>query len=152
VDPSGTGSIVARVRRSASRAGALVVIAASAAALLSALGGAWVGLQELDDARPHYENLPASLRDDPVGLYLGYDVATWDALGRTLGRGDRYAVVARGPGRHEVRNYAAYALLPAIQVLPDEDPDVVVHYGRARGADGCVRVGEEACIVRVAGA
>lgn len=125
-----------------------LVVAASGAALLSAFGGAWIGVQELDDWRNGYDVVPASLRDDPVGLYLGFDVESWDALRSELHKGDRYAVVAHGPTRFEVRNYAAYTLLPAIQVTPDQDADVVVYYGRDPPAERCLRIGKEVCIVR----
>lgn len=139
--------MVAGVRLSKPRSGALLVVAASGA-LLSAFGGAWIGVQELDDWRQTYTGVPESLRDDPVGLFLGFDVESWDALRRALHKGDRYAVVAQGPTRFEVRNYAAYALLPAIQVTPEQDADVVVYYGRDPPAERCVRIGKEVCIVR----
>jgi len=131
-----------------SQSSRVVVVAASVAALASVLGGAWVGIPKLDDWRKDYGTLPPSLRDDPVALFLGFDVASWDALQRTLRKGDRYAVVARGPSRFEVRNYAAYALLPAIQVTAPEDADVIVYYGTVGPASGCERIGKEACIVR----
>jgi hypothetical protein len=140
--------MVAGVRRSRPRPGAIVVVAASAAALLSAFGGAWIGVQELDDWQKSYVGVPESLRDDPVGLFLGFDVESWKALERELDKGDRYVVVARGPTRFEVRNYAAYALLPAIQVLPHQDADVVVYYRIESPAEPCVRIGKEVCVVR----
>ena len=59
--------------------------------------------------------------------------------------GDRYAVVADGDGQHEIRNYAAYSLLPAIQVTDPADADVVIYYAvhhqprlRPRRKDVCV--------------
>ena len=42
-----------------------------------------------------------------------------------------------GDGQHEIRNYAAYSLLPAIQVADPEEADVVVSppcFHRTRGA------------------
>jgi hypothetical protein len=108
----------------------------------------WVGLPDLDGWRKPYGPLPGSLRDDPVGHFLGYDVRVWEALRRSIRRGDRYAVVARGEGRFEVRNYAAYALLPAIQVAEIADADVVVYYETEPPGPGCTPVGSEVCIVR----
>ena len=128
---------------------AVVVVAACAAALASALGGTWVGVPKLDDWRGPYGPLTPSLRDDPVGLFLGFDVASWDALRRTLQKDDRYLVVARGPARFEVRNYAAYALLPAIQVASRDAADVVVYYGTDPPAARCTRIGKEVCIERL---
>jgi hypothetical protein len=81
------------------RASAVVVLAACAAALATAFGRAWVGIPKLDDWRKDYGVLPPSLRDDPVALFLGFDVESWDALQRALRTGDRYLVVARGPTR-----------------------------------------------------
>jgi len=126
----------------------VVVLAACVAALASAFGGAWVGIPKLDDWRKDYGTLTPALRDDPVALFLGFDVESWDALQRTLRNGDRYRMVARGPARFEVRNYAAYALLPAIQVTADEAADVVVYYGADAPAVGCTRIGAEVCIRR----
>lgn len=130
------------------RASAVVVLAACAAALASTVVGASVGALKLDDWRKDYGVLPPSLRDDPVALFLGFDVEGWDALQRSLRKGDRYLVVARGPTRFEVRNYAAYALLPAVQVTEEEDADVVVYYGADPPADRCTSIGKEVCIAR----
>ena len=129
------------------RAGHALAMLAAAAALVSSLGGAAVAVRKLDDWRTTYGDLEPQLRDDPVALFLGFDDATWEALARMLGEGDRYAVVAWGERRFEVRNYAAYRLLPAIQVARPRDADVVVYYATA-APDGCIRVGKEACVVR----
>jgi hypothetical protein len=128
-----------------------VIVLALLGAVASAVGGSWVGTRQLDGWRKDYGVLPPSLRDDPVALFLGFDVESWDALQRTLRRGDRYRVVARGPTRFEVRNYAAYALLPAVQVTASEEADVVVYYGPGAPAGRCMRIGEEVCIERRAG-
>ena len=126
----------------------VVALVASAAALASALGGAWVGVPKLDEWRKDYGVLPPSLRDDPVALFLGFDVESWNALQRSLRKGDRYVIVARGPTRFEVRNYAAYALLPAIQVLSEEDANIVVYYGTDAPGAQCTRIGDEVCLLR----
>ena len=130
------------------RASAVLVVAACVAALVSVLGSAWAGIPKLDDWRGPYGPLTDELRDDPVALFLGFDVASWDALERALGKGDRYLVVAAGPARFEVTNYAAYRLLPAIQVAREADADVVVYYGETAEAARCTRIGAEACIRR----
>jgi hypothetical protein len=129
-------------------ASAVVVRAACVAVLASVLGSAWVGIPKLDDWRTRYGPLTPELRDDPVALFLGFDVESWDALQRALGERERYLVVAQGPTRFEVRNYAAYALLPAIQVATQEDADVVVYYGTAASEASCTRIAAEVCIRR----
>jgi hypothetical protein len=57
-------------------------------------------------------------------------------------------VIAEGDGQHEIRNYAAYSLLPAIQVLDPADADVVIYYDVEPPRTGCVSVGGNVCIVR----
>ena len=115
--------------------------------LLSAVLGFWFGTPSLDNWRRDHGFLP-ELRDDPVARLLGFDIESWDALQETLRRGDRYRVVARGPTRFEVRNYAAYALLPAVQVRTNEEADVVVYFGAGAPVGRCTRIGEEVCIER----
>ena len=124
------------------------MVVAAVAALGSALYGGWLTARKLDDWRTTYGELALEIRDDPVAVFLGYDDATWEALGGLLHRGDRYAIVASGEGRFEVRNYAAYRLLPAIQVLELSDADVVVHFRQQAPPPGCTPVGEDACVVR----
>jgi hypothetical protein len=136
------------VRRVRAPVGHALVVIAAVAALASALLGGWYAARKLDDWRTTYGELPPGIRDDPVALFLGYDDATWEELGRVLGRGDRYAVVASGEGRFEVSNYAAYRLLPAIEVPRAQDADVVVHFRPAAAPPGCAPVGKDACIVR----
>jgi hypothetical protein len=139
---------VATVR---ARAGEAVVLVAALAALGSALHGGWLTARKLDDWRTTYGDLPPAIRDDPVGVFLGFDEATWEALADRLGAGDRYAIVASGEGRFEARNYAAYRLLPAVQVLQPADADVVVHFRPARRPRGCTPVGQDACVVPAEG-
>lgn len=55
------------------------MLTACVVALASAMAGAWAGIPKLDDWRKdYYGTLPASLRDDPVALLLGFDVASWE--------------------------------------------------------------------------
>ena len=122
--------------------------AAIAGALASALWGARVVVPALDDWRGPYGPLTEDLRDDPVGHFLGFDDAVWESLRRSVGRGDRYAVVAEGETRFEVRNYAAYTLLPAVQVSDPGDADVVIYYDVASRDPECTTVGPDVCVVR----
>jgi hypothetical protein len=126
-----------------------LVAAATAAALVSALWGLRVVVPALDDWRAAYGPLSEDLRDDPVGHFLGFDDAVWEALSRAVGQGDRYAVVASGDGRFEIGNYAAYRLLPAVRVSDPEHADVVVYYGVEPPPDtGCTTLGADVCVVR----
>ena len=78
----------------------------------------------------------------------GFGEPLWIELRRSVGAGDRYAVIAEGGGQHEIRNYAAYSLLPGIQVRDPADADVVIYYGVAAPGEGCRSVGKEVCVVR----
>ena len=115
---------------------------------MSALWGARVVVPALDDWRGPYGPLTEDLRDDPVGHFLGFDDAVWESLRRSVGRGDRYAVVAAGEAPFEVLNYAAYTLLPAVQVSDPRRADVVIYYGVASPPAGCRVVGPDVCLVR----
>jgi hypothetical protein len=136
-----------RRRGTASR---LVAGAGSVAALLSAFYGLKIGLPRLDDSREYWGALPSTLRDDPVADLYGFGQPLWIALRGSVGAGDRYAVVADDEDQHEIRNYAAYSLLPGIQVSQPADADVVIYYRAPPPDDGCVSVGEDVCIVRSA--
>ena len=115
---------------------------------MSALWGASVVAPALDDWRGPYGPLTEDLRDDPVGHFLGFDDAVWESLRRSVGRADRYAVVAAGGTRFEVLNYAAYTLLPAVQVSDPERADVVIYYGVAAPYPECTVVGPDVCVAR----
>jgi hypothetical protein len=129
-----------------------LAVSASLAALLSAFWGMKIGLPRLDDTRQYWNDVAPSLRDDPVADLYGFGEPLWVELRRSVGAGDRYAVVAEGEGQHEIRNYAAYSLLPAIQVRDPADADVVVYHGVAAppGTD-CLPVGNDVCVVRRSG-
>ena len=122
--------------------------AVTAAALVSVLWGASLVVPALDDWRGPYGPLTEDLRDDPVGLFLGFDDAVWESLRRSVGRGDRYTVVTAGEARFEVLNYAAYTLLPAVQVSDPGDADVVIYYEVASPDPECATVGPDVCVVR----
>ena len=121
---------------------------ASLAALLTAFWGLTIGLPRLDDARGLWNELAPSLRDDPVADAYGFGEPVWIELRRSVQAGDRYAVVAEGDGQHEIRNYAAYSLLPAVQVQDPADADVVIYYDVTPPDDGCRSVREGVCVVR----
>ena len=118
------------------------------AALASTLWGLKVGLPALNSTRTYWEATPQQIRDDPVAELYGFGDGRWERLARYLGEGDLYAVVAQGEGEHEVRNYAAYRLLPAIQVRAAAEANVVIHYEVGESRVGCVRVARGICIVR----
>ena len=126
----------------------LLAISASVAALAIAFQGLWIAVPRLDDSRAFSSALSPELRDDPVADLYGLGEPRWVGLRRAVGDGDHYAVVADGDGQHEVRNYAAYTLLPAIQVTDPADADVVVYYAVPPPATGCVPVGKDVCVVR----
>ena len=124
---------------------------ASLAALLSAFWGLKIGLPRLDDTRQYWNAVAPALRDDPVADLYGFGEPLWVELRRSVDAGDRYAVVAEGEGQHEIRNYAAYSLLPAIQVRDPADANVVIYYGVAAPGTGCRSVGEDVCVIRSSG-
>jgi hypothetical protein len=132
------------------RAGLARLLATGAAlvALASAFMGLKVGVPRLDDTRRFWNELAPSLRDDPVADLYGFGEPLWLQLERRVGRGDRYAVVAEGDGQHEIRNYAAYRLLPAIQVRDPADADVVIYYDVSPPDTSCIPVSEDVCVVR----
>ncbi len=80
-------------------------------------------------------------------LYGYGDARVWHALRRSLHAGERYAVVAEGDRQYDIRNYAAYSLLPAILVRDPGDADVVIYDG-VRGPPGCIGVGQGVCFMR----
>lgn len=122
---------------------------ASVAALMSALGGAVAGLPQLNEWRQDYGAMPESLRDDPIAAFLGFDDEVWEALRQSARKGDRYAIVAEGERRFEVRNYAAFSLLPAVQVLDPADANLVIYYETDPPVGSrCTRVAERVCLLR----
>jgi hypothetical protein len=130
--------------------GRLLAVSASLAALVGAYAGLRIGIPRLDDARAYWAVLAPEVSDDPVAHLYGFDEPVWIELRDSVGAGDRYAVVAEGEGQHEIRNYAAYSLLPGIQVSVSDlaNADVVIYYDVPPPATGCVPVGKNVCIVR----
>lgn len=109
--------------------------------------GLKVGVPRLDDARRFWNELAPSLRNDPVADLYGFGEPLWLELEGSVRRGDHYAVVAVGDGQHEIRNYAAYRLLPAIQVRDPSDANVVIYYD-VTPPPNCVPVVESVCVLR----
>jgi hypothetical protein len=132
------------------RAGSAVVAVASAAAIASALGVSRAVLTHLDEWRERYGAMQPSAREGEVARSIALDVGTWERLRRSVREGDRYVVVADAPEQHEVRNYAAYALLPAIQVAEVATANVVIYYSfDPPPRPPCVRIGKRICLVRL---
>jgi hypothetical protein len=134
-------------RRRATLARALVACT-TIAALASALWGLKSALPLLNDTRSYWSATPARIRDDPVPTLYGFGDRRWDRLAQSIGMGDRYAVVAEGDGQHEIRNYAAYRLLPAIQVRAPAEANVVVFYEVGGSPADCLPVAKGVCVVR----
>jgi hypothetical protein len=125
-----------------------LVLVASGAALLSAFFGAYEGLQRMDRARDEYGPLDQAGRESQIEVALGFDSATWERVRSLVHADDRFAVVSDAPEQHEVRNYAGYSLLPAIQV-PAAEATVVIHYAREPPAEPrCLRLDEKVCVQR----
>lgn len=120
----------------------------AAAALYSALASARVVLPGLDVWRHEYRRLEPIERERAALLSLGFDTDTWVALRASLRDRDRYHIAAEVEYQHEIRNYAGYALLPAVLVSEPEDADAVVYWAmRPQGDQDCVRIAREVCVV-----
>jgi hypothetical protein len=136
-------------RRRVPPLGAAIASLASVAALASAVWGVKVVLPQLDGWRDYYGARDPVAREHEIELSLGFDVDEWERLRSSLGAGDRYVVVADGLNQHEVRNYAAYSLLPAIQVGEIGEANVVVYYATDSATEpSCARIGPNICIAR----
>lgn len=148
-------SIVARVRLrirellSASRASELLVIAAAGAALLSAVWGARLAFDRMDTARDYYAELDDTQREREIELALGFDSELWRRLRLSIRADDRFAVVSDAFEQHEVRNYASYVLLPAVQVADVGEADVVLYWADNPPPDvRCARLADNVCLER----
>ena len=120
----------------------------AAAALYSALTSARVLLPDLDAWKDEYSRLEPIERERAALLSLGFDTDTWVALRASLRDRDRYHIAAEVEYQHEIRNYAGYALLPAVLVSEPEDADAVVYWAmRPQGDQDCVRIAREVCVV-----
>jgi hypothetical protein len=119
----------ARVRKRLHRlVGPRGVLVVAAAVLATAGWNAWVALDRMEDARSYYSSLTPAERENEIELALGFEFDVWDELRRSVRDDDRFTVVSDAFEQHEVRNYAAYALLPAIQVSTVDEATVVLHW------------------------
>jgi hypothetical protein len=129
-------------------ASALLVAAAATVVLASATWSAAESLQRMEAGRDLYAPLTPREREEKVVRALGFDVGVWRQIGSSIGPDDRYTVVSDAFEQHEVRNYAAYALLPAVQV-PLEDATVVLYWGSSAPSRArCERLAANACLER----
>ena len=125
------------------------MVAVACAALVSAVWGAYRSLERMDRARDYYASLEPEEREQEIELSLGFDHALWRRIREAVSADDRFAVVSDAPEQHEVRNYAAYALLPAIQVSAPEDATVVIHWkSPVPAGSACRPLGSNVCLER----
>lgn len=138
-----------RPRWGALRTGDALVVAAAAAALAGAVWGASGSLDRMDEARDNYAPLSSEERENEVELALGFGSPLWDKIRSSVRADDRYHVVSDAPEQHEVRNYAGYTLLPAIQVTDAEDATVVLYWANEPPAGSpCVELSPNVCVER----
>jgi hypothetical protein len=81
----------------------VLVAAAAAAALVSAVWGAHVGINRMDVARDYYAALEPAERENEIELSLGFDSELWDEIRRSVRSDDRFIVVSDAFEQHEVR-------------------------------------------------
>jgi hypothetical protein len=127
----------------------LAALIFAAAALVSAIGSARVVVPQLDAWRKTYSEYEPERRELEVLHSLGFEPETWERLGREFREGDRYYVAATVPYEHEIRNYAGYALLPAVRATDIESANVVVYWQlEPPVGQRCEDVGQEVCVLR----
>jgi hypothetical protein len=119
------------------------------------VGGAFLA-GDLSDYRGEFGDMSRREAEHEAGRHHGFEPAVWDFLRRHVRAGERYAVVTPG-GRPRgftnegavTRTYAAFWLLPAVQVERPRDADVVVYVGvRPGGEATCVPGRPRACVSR----
>lgn len=104
---------------------------------------------QLDEWRETYSEQTPERREQEALLSLGFEVETWERLQQAVRDGDRYYVAAIVPYQHEIRNYAGYALLPAVRAPDLESANVVVYWQLDPQAGlPCVDVGQDVCVHR----
>jgi hypothetical protein len=135
-----------RVGPRRARVGLAVV---AAAVLLSSIWNASLVLERMNAAREHHAAFTSAEREEAIERALGFDVAVWGEIRQAVGANDRFLVVSDAFEQHEVRNYAGYLLLPAIQVSDPEDATVVLYWATAPPRDSaCVRLADDVCLER----
>jgi hypothetical protein len=127
----------------------IVVVLACATAVLSVAVGLHGAVPLLEEWKDEYGPVSHSAREAAAASSVGLDSRVWSQLRSHVRTGDRFAVVASGVERFDVRNYAAYELLPAIQVSDPVRASIVVYYKTEppRGVR-CEPVAPYMCIVR----
>ena len=137
---------------SGSRASEVLVVVAAGAALVSAAWGMRNALDRMEVARSHYSGMEPRLREEAVERALGFDPETWTAIRRSVRADDRFVVVSDATEQHEVRNYANYTLLPAIQVADRDDATVVLYWAnKPPQGSRCTELAQNVCIERRGG-
>lgn len=118
-------------------------------ALAFAYDAARVTVPALQVWKNEYDDHSPEIREEATVASLGFDPDTWDRLDEALGEGDRYHVLAEVGYQHEIRNYAGYRLLPAVQVPEPEDANLVVYWQLPPPAgEECADVGQDVCVLR----
>jgi len=134
--------------RAASLSRALV-LAVAGITLAGALWSARESLERMDRARDYYAALEPEEREREIEVALGFDHELWERIRDAVREDDRFAVVSEAPEQHEVRNYGAYELLPAILVAAVEDATVVIHWkSPPPPGTSCEPLGSDVCVER----
>lgn len=103
----------------------------------------------MDRARDYYVSLEPEEREQEIELALRFDHALWREIREAVDADDRFAVVSEAPEQHEVRNYANYALLPAIQASTVEEASLVIYYASTPpSGSSCEPLGSNVCVER----
>ena len=135
---------------------AAIAWALTAAAAVSAVVVLGETLRQLEGLHDRYEALDDAAAERVVAREWVSDPSVWDFYRERIGAGDRYAIVMpagsrRGAATQSIvtRAFAAFWLLPAVQVAR-RDANVVVFEGVApgRGAS-CAPRRRDACVVRL---
>jgi hypothetical protein len=126
----------------------LVVLVCAIVAVSVAVGLRGV-VPLLEAWKDEYGTLSPPARDDVTARAIGLDPRVWRLLRARVRNGDRFAVVASGAERFDVRNYAAYQLLPAIQVSDAGRASIVVYY-KTKPPPGvrCEPMASHVCVAR----
>ena len=135
-----------------------IAVVAATSLVLSAVIGLQATIDGLRDWYDRYSSETTPVRERAAGERHRFDAAAWDELRGYLGLGDRYIVVTpKGAAEGWVdrgvvtRTYAAYRLLPAIQVIDAAEANAVVYIDAEPPPDAvCVDVARRHCVVRQA--
>jgi hypothetical protein len=114
----------------------LLIVAAGIASVSLSAPVTWVSLDGLHD---DYAGLSKLERESRARSLVDLDQDAWRFVRARVQAGDTYAIVTRpGTAGAILRAYAAYSLLPAVQVETPEQADAVFLVGvQARGLEVC---------------